>query len=141
MLRQVKRAGLTASLALLALTGCSLGADDETGSTTPAEGAPKQVAQTVGELDRAVRRSDWRTVCNRLFTPAARERAGGRDCPRLVGSAAGRLRGARIELLEITVKGDSAEARVRSRARGQRPVTDTLTLKRVSGRYLIDSLS
>ena len=39
------------------------------------------------------------------------------------------------------IKGDTAEARVRSRARGQRPLTDTLTLKRVSGRYLIESLS
>jgi hypothetical protein len=39
------------------------------------------------------------------------------------------------------IKGDTAEARVRSRAGGQRALTDTLTLKRVSGRYLIESLS
>jgi hypothetical protein len=129
------------SAALLALSGCSLGADEERGRTEAAEGATKQVAATVQELDRAVRKRDWRTVCDKLFTAAARERAGGRDCARLVGSSAGRLRGARIELVGIVIKGHSAQARVRSRARGQTPLTDTLTLKRVSGRYLIESLS
>jgi hypothetical protein len=91
------------------------------------------VAETVQELDRAVRKRDWRTVCDRLFTAAARERAGGRDCARLLGSSAGRLRGARIELVEIVIKGDTAEARVRSRAGGQRALTETLTLKRCRG--------
>jgi hypothetical protein len=140
MLRRVNRAGLTASAAVLALSGCSLGGDEERGRTEPAKGTPKQVAATVEELDRAVRKRDWRTVCDRLFTSAARERAGGRDCPRLVGSSAGELRRTRIELLEITVRRDTAEARVRTRARGQSALTDTLTLKRVAGRYRIDSL-
>ena len=134
------RAGLTASVALLSLSGCSLGADDEKGKTEPASGAPKQVAATVRALDRAVRAEDWRTVCERLFTPAARRRAGGRDCVRLVRSSAGELRGARIELVGIEVSKSGAEARVRTQARGQRPLTDTLTLKRVEGRYRIEAL-
>jgi hypothetical protein len=126
--------------ALLALSGCSLGADDEKGKTEPANGAPKQVAATVRALERAVRAKDWRTVCERLFTPAARERAGGRDCVRLVRSSAGDLRRARIELVGIEVGKAGAEARVRTQARGQAPLTDTLTLKRAGGRYRIESL-
>src|SRR3954454_15445671 len=119
MLRAVFRAGLPASVALLSVSGCSLGADDEKGKTEPASGAPKQVAATVRALDRAVRAKDWRTVCERLFTPAARERAGGRDCVRLVRSSAGELRGARIELVGIEVGKAEAEARVRTQTRGQ----------------------
>src|SRR4051794_32891868 len=101
MLRPVKRAGLMAGIALLTLSGCSLGADEEKGRTEPAKGAAKEVAATVKELDRAVRARDWRAVCDRLFTRSARERAGGRDCVRLVRSSAGQLRAARIELLDI----------------------------------------
>jgi hypothetical protein len=134
------RAGLTASAALLALSGCSLGADEERSKTEPARGAAKEVAATVASLDRAVRQRDWRTVCDRLFTAAARERAGGKDCARLVSSSAGALRGPRIELVGIEVKRGGAEARVRTRARGQAPLTDTLTLKRAGGRYRIESL-
>src|SRR3954464_10790289 len=140
MLRAVFRAGLTASVALLSVSGCSLGADDEKGKTEPASGAPKQVAGTVRALDRAVRNADWRTVCDRLFTPAARERAGGRDCVRLVNSSAGDLRGPRIELVGIEVSKTGAQARVRTQARGQAPLTDTLTLKRAGGGYRIESL-
>src|SRR3954454_12068098 len=127
------KAGLTASAALLALSGCSLGADDEKGKTEPAGGAPKQVAATVRALDRAVRKDDWRTVCNRLFTPAARERAGGRDCVKLVNSSAGDLRGARIELVGIEVSKTGAQARARTQARGQAPLTATLPLRRRAG--------
>ncbi len=129
-----------ASVALIALSGCSLGADDEKGKPEPARGAAKQVAATVGALDRAVRAGRWRTICDRLFTPAARERAGGKDCVRLVRSSAGDLRGARIELVGIEVGQRGAEARVRTQARGQAPLTDTLTLRRMSGRYRIESL-
>src|SRR3954449_6191452 len=140
MLRPVKWAGLPALTALLVLSGCSLGADEEKGSTAPVKGAPKQGAAAVSRLGRAVRAWDWRTICDRLFTPAARQRAGGKDCVRLVRSSAGDLRGARVELVGIEVGKSEARARVRTQARGQRPLTDTLTLKRAGGRYRIESL-
>jgi hypothetical protein len=129
-----------AGIALLTLSGCSLGADEEKGRTEPAKGAAMVVAATVKELARAVRASDWRTVCDRLFTPSARERAGGKDCVRLVRSSAGELSGARIEVLEIELNKRGAEARVRTRARGQAPLTDTISLRRVGGSYRVDSL-
>ena len=140
MLRRVTRAGLTVALALLGLSGCSLGADQEKAKTEPARGAPGQVAATVEALDKAVRAGDWKAVCDRLFTPSARERAGGKDCARLVRSSAGSLSGARIQLLDIELDRGGARVRVRSRARGQPPLTDTLVLRRLAGRYRIDSL-
>jgi hypothetical protein len=143
MLRRVKersRAALTASAALVALSGCSLGADEERSRTEPLRGASKEVAATVQALDRAVRKRDWRAVCDRLFTSAARERAGGKDCARLASSSAGALRGPRIELVGIEVSRGGAQARVRTQARGQAPLIDTLTLRRVGGRYRIESL-
>src|SRR3954469_22211487 len=140
MLRPVKWAGLPALTALLVLSGCSLGADEEKASTAPVKGAPKQVAAAVSGLDRAVRAGDWRTICDRLFTPAARQRAGGKDCVRLVRSSAGDLRGARIELGGIEVSKRGAQARVRPRDKGQAPLTDTLTLERAGGGYRIEAL-
>src|SRR3954469_299125 len=140
MLSRVKWVGKAASAGLLALSGCSLGADGEKATTEPAGGAAKQVAPTVSALDRAVRARDWRTVCDRLFTPAARERAGGKDCVRLVRSSAGDLRGARIELGGIEVSKRGAQARVRPRDKGQAPLTDTLTLERAGGGYRIEAL-
>src|SRR4051794_9076900 len=140
MLRPVKWAGLMAGIALLSLSGCSLGADEEKGSTEPAHGAPKQVATAVQALESAIRDRDWGAICDDLFTPAARRRAGGRDCARLVRSSAGDLRRPTIELLAIDLKRGVALARVRTRARGQAPLTDTITLRRSDGRYRIDSL-
>src|SRR3954466_7266743 len=97
------RGALMASAALLAFSGCSLGADDEKGKTEPASGAPKHVAAIVRAPGRAARKGAWRTGSRRPFTAVARERAGGRDCVRLVNSSAGDLRGARIELVGIEV--------------------------------------
>jgi hypothetical protein len=140
MLSRVTRAALTAWIALIALSGCSLGSDDEKGKNEPAAGEAKQVAAAVSALDKAVRAGDWRTVCDRLFTPAARRRAGGRDCVRLVRSSAGDLRGARIELVGIEVSKAGAQAKVRTRSKGQAALTDTLVLKRAGGGYRIDAL-
>ena len=129
-----------AAFALLGLAGCSLGADEEKATTTAARGATNEVAATIGALDRAVRADDWRTVCDKLFTPSARRRSGGKDCPRLLRSSAGDLRGAHVELVGIELNRNVAQARVRSRARGQGTLTDTITLRRSAGGYRIDSL-
>jgi hypothetical protein len=143
MLRSVTRRsraahGLAVGLACLA-GGCSLG-DGDGDSPRPARGAPRAVAALLSELERAARGSDWRAVCGELFSRGARERAGGRDCPRLLRSAAGELRGARIELVDLRIARRHIDARVRSRARGQPPLTDTIRIVRERGQYRIDSL-
>ena len=133
----MKAATVACSAALLGLAGCSLGDEEKPG---PASGAARQVGEVVRELERAVARGDWQTVCEDVFTAAARRRAGGKDCPRLLRSDAAGLRGPRIETLAITVRKGGAEVRVRSRARGQPPLTDVIQLRRERGEYRVEAL-
>jgi hypothetical protein len=137
MLLAVSRPILAGCVALLALSGCSLGADKE---TQPVRGAPRQVVATVTRLESAIRSRDWRAVCDRLFTRGARRRAGGSDCSRRLASYAQGLRRPRIRLLSIRLAGDRASVRVRSRAVGQPPLTDRIELRRVGRGYRIEAL-
>jgi hypothetical protein len=137
MLLAVSRSSLAGCVALLALSGCSLGRDEE---AKPVRGAPRQVVATVGRLERATARHDWRTICDGLFTRAARRRAGGSDCARRLRSDAQDVRRPRIQLLAIRVSADRASVRVRSRAAGQPPFVDVIELRRVGRGYRIESL-
>ena len=115
------------SVAALAMAGCSLGGDDE---PKRIRGAPSQAVAAVQRLDRAIRSRDYRLICDRLFTRAARRRAGGRDCPRLLRSSARGLRRPRLSVLGIELSGERARVRVRTRARGQPPLEDVIELVR-----------
>ena len=64
--------------AILAPVGCSIGADSE---PRPVSGVPKEIAVTVDRLERAIAHADYAEVCDRLFTAAARKRAGGPTAP------------------------------------------------------------
>jgi hypothetical protein len=133
----VKWAALAVPLALLSASGCGHGNEPSTAS-----GAGRQVVAAVGRLQQATARADWRTVCDSLFTASARQRAGGSACPRLLRSDAGAIARPSIRVLKITLKSHGrALARVRSRASGQPPLDDTITLQREGGGYRIDSLS
>ena len=127
-----------AVVALLAPVGCSIGADEE---PKPVTGVPKQIAATVDQLERAVARRDWATICNELFTETARKRAGGGECVSQTGSAAEDVLRPSIQIEQIAVKGDRAAVRVSTTAEGQARVTDTLELRRAGGRWLIEALS
>lgn len=124
-------------LALSGLAGCSFGGDDDSPKVS---GAARQVSAVVERLERAIAARDWRSVCDDLLTPAARRRAGGADCPRLLRSDASDVRNPRIDVLSIVLKKGSAQARVRSRASGQPPLTDVIELRREGGGYRIESL-
>jgi hypothetical protein len=138
MLTAMRRAALIGVMAPVALSGCALGGSDKRG---PAPGAANQVAAVVRSLERASQTRDFRTVCDRLFTPAARRRAGGTDCARLLRSTAQDLQRPTIQVLGIELSGDRAKVRVRSRAVGQPPLTDTINLVRVGAKYRIEALS
>jgi hypothetical protein len=122
---------------LLAPIGCSLGADDE---PQPVSGVPKQIADTVGELGQAIDRGDYADICDRLFTNAARKRAGGKDCATQVGSAAEDVRRPTIEIRGIDVTGNRATVKVATEAEGQARVIDTLRLRREGARWRIEAL-
>ena len=133
------RATLGACGALLALSGCSLGGDKE---APPARGAPTAVAATILALDQDMRVRDYRSICYELFTEEARRRAGGKDCERLLRSAAADVRRPRIRILSIRIEGRGATVRVRSSAANQRPLDDEVELLHEPGRgYRISALS
>jgi len=136
-------AGVKRALCLLAgaaaLAGCDAGGSES--DPEAVKGAPKQVAGAVTALDAATRAGRYDEICDELFTRAARARAGGRDCAALLRSATEDVRRPRVRLLAIRVKGEEAEARVRTRAAGERAVDETITLRRERGRYRIASLS
>ncbi len=127
-----------AAAVLLAPMGCSFGADDE---PKPATGEPKAIAATVERLERAIARQDYDTVCNELFTGGARKRAGGAECAAQLGSAAEDVKRPTIEIRKIDVKGEQATVTVATHADGQARLTDTLELRRVDGRWLVEALS
>jgi hypothetical protein len=134
----VKRAVNGACLAALALSGCSLGSDQE---AQPARGAPSAVASTMQALDQALRARDYRGICNEIFTAAARRRAGGRDCERLLRSTAAGVHRPRVRILAIRIEGKRATVRVRSSAANQRPLVDEVELVREGGGYRVSALA
>ena len=124
--------------AFLAPTGCSVGGDSE---PQPVSGVPKEIAATVNRLESAIAQRDFAEVCDRLFTPAARKRAGGAGCAKEVSTAAEGVRHPSIEIRGIDVTGDRAAVKVASTAEGQARLIDTLRLRRDGRRWLIEALS
>jgi hypothetical protein len=124
--------------AILAPAGCSIGADSE---PQPVSGVPKEIAATVDRLERAIARSDYAEVCDRLFTAAARKRAGGSECAKQLTSAAEGVRRPAIGIRGIDVTGNRAAVKVATTAEGQARVIDTLQLRRQGGRWLVEALS
>jgi Putative lumazine-binding len=123
---------------MLAQVGCSIGGDEE---PKPVTGVPKAIAETVQQLELAVARRDYATICNELFTDTARQRAGGDECVSQTRSAAEDVARPTIQIEQIAVKDDRAVVRVATTARGQARVTDMLELRRTGGEWLIEALS
>jgi hypothetical protein len=118
------------------LAGC-LGADEE---PVPAGGAARQVAGVVERLERATADGAFGTVCDELFTAAARERAGGDDCERLTRSAAEGIARPRIQIESMELRGDLARVEITTRAAGQAEVRDVLELRREQGVWRVEAL-
>ena len=144
MLAGVRRGiiGAVAALAGILLVGTTLlgGSGDSDEDPKPITGPGKQVADVVTRLERATRRRRFDVVCDELFTHAARTRAGGGNCIRLLRSTAKDVRRPRIRLLSVRINGNRAEARVRTLAEGQTAVEETIDFLRERGRYRIASL-
>ena len=121
-------------MALAAFGSGCLGSDEQ---APAARGAPRAIAQVIDRLERASVRGDWASVCDELFTEAARERAGGGDCARVTREAAAGIERPRIAITAISVRGASARVTVRTRAEGQAAVADVLAAatrgRRVAG--------
>ena len=144
MLARVKRRiiGAVAALAGVVLVGALLlgGSEDSEDDPQPITGPGRQVADVVTRLERATRRRRFDVVCDELFTRAARTRAGGPNCVRLLRTTARDVRRPRIRLLSVRIEGRRAEARVRTLSEGQAAVEETIDFLREGGRYRIASL-
>jgi hypothetical protein len=123
--------------AMLAPMGCSLGGDDE---PQPATGAAKEVAAAVERFEQAVAQRDFKAICNELFTPTARQRAGGDDCVAQTSSAVEGLRRPRLQIEEIRVTDVSASVKVATEAAGQARVIDSMELRKTGGRWLVEAV-
>ena len=119
------------------LPGC-LGGDDE---AVPAGGAARSIATVVERLERATAKGDYATVCDELFTAAARERAGGPDCERLTRSAGEGIARPRIEIDAIEIEGARARVEIVTLAEGQAEVPDVLELRREAGGWRVEALA
>jgi Putative lumazine-binding len=124
-------------MALAALMSGCLGGEED---PRPASGPPREIAQVVERLERATAQRDFSTLCDDLFTEAARERAGGEDCERLTRSAAEGIARPRITVKAIELKGERALVEVTTRATGQAEVADTLELRREGGEWRVEAL-
>ena len=82
-------------------------------------GVPKQIAATVDRLGRAIADRDFDEVCDKLFTAAARKRAGGSECATQMTAAAEGVRNPAIEIRGIDVQGNRATVKVATTAEGQ----------------------
>jgi len=129
-----------AGIAAAFLGGGRLG--DEASENQPPRAvgeATRQVVATLRQFERALGGGDFATICGNLFTREAREAAGGDRCPSVLQDTAGGLREPNVQIVSITVRGNTATAVVRATVAGGRPVTDTIRLVRQDGRYRIVS--
>ena len=129
---------IMATLAILAPAGCSIGDDED---PKPASGAPAEIAAAVEQLERAIASRDFDRVCDELFTAGARERSGGDECVAQLRSAAEGVRLPSIVVRGINVNGETATVEVTTRAAGQARLRDEIRMRRVDGRWRVDSLS
>jgi FlaG/FlaF family flagellin (archaellin) len=101
--------------------------------------ATRQVAATIEQFETALAQGDFATICGNLFTVEAREAAGGDRCPSVLQDTAGGLRDPNVQVVSITIRGNTATALVRATVAGGPPVTDTIRLIKQGGRYKIVS--
>ena len=129
-----------AGVAAAFLGGGQLGDDAAESEPPRAVGeATRQVVATLEQFERALADGDFATICGNLFTTEAREAAGGDRCPSVLQDTAGGLRDPKVQIVSITVRGNTATAVVRATVSGGRPVTDTIRLVKQGGRYKIVS--
>src|SRR5205823_14268174 len=102
-------------------------------------GTPAEVVALVNGLQRALAGGDYQTICDSLFTTAAREAAGGDNCPTVLAQAGAKVTAPSVIPQSVAVARDQATVRVLASVAGERPATDELHLVREGGRFRIAS--
>ena len=113
---------------------------DEGGGGPPkVVGTPAEVVSLVNGLQQALAGRDYQTICDSLLTTAAREAAGGDNCPSVLAQAGAKVASPTLSIRSVAVGGDQATVSVIAVAAGQRPATDELHLQRQGRRFRIAS--
>lgn len=127
------RARASLLLPIVLLAGC--GGDDP-----PA--AEVQVRQVLADFGEATAAKDEQRLCDDLLSRelVGRVQNAGLPCEQALRIGLQDVRAPRLEVLSVMVRNESAEARVRTSAAGQRPSTDVVQLVREGGAWRVASL-
>jgi hypothetical protein len=133
-LRAVRAPAAAALAALLLLAGC--GGDS---GTTPEDA----VRDVVTRFGAASAKKDYQAICDDLIARSLADNVEefGLPCELAFKQGLESVRGARLTIRKVTLKGDVAHVVVHTTAANQPPSTDTLTLRRIDGQWRISSLS
>jgi hypothetical protein len=137
MLPAVKRAPAWAAVAATLALGACGGEASAPGAAPTVEG----IANAIEELEGALDDRDLDRVCERVFSPEARRRAGGEECRARLMRTTRNLDDPRIELVSIRLGRGSATARVRAWTADEAPAIDSIELVPSGTGYRVESLS
>jgi hypothetical protein len=131
-----RRAGVLAVVVLAAVAGLA-----GCGKSEPSD--EQQVRTTLTAFSRATADKDYQALCDRLLAPAliADLKKIGLPCEIALQQGLGDVRQPRLIVGDVTVKGKSAVAEVRTSAEGQAPSKDTVELVRTDAGWRISSLA
>lgn len=131
--------GLVALVAALGSGGGPAAGPAHAGSVPAATGG---IAATVQSFGNALGGRDFETICNRLFTPAARDAEGGASCPsRLAANASVTLDQPRLRLTTVALHGSTATATIAVQQPHAPESLETLGLQRIGDQWRIASAS
>jgi hypothetical protein len=126
-----------ACAAALGLAAC--GKSDEEDTTAKEE---QQVRTTLRDLGRATASKDYQALCDKVFARRLvnRSQAVGIPCETAMKAALAKVEAPSITVAGVTVKGDEAEATVKTAAKGQAASTDKVHLIKEAGHWRVDRL-
>ena len=125
---------LAAGLALaVVLSGC--------GDSGPTD--EQQVRNTLNAFSKATAAKDYQRLCDKILAPSliADLKKIGLPCEIALQQGLGEVKQPRLIVGDVTVKGKTATAQVRTSAEGQPPSSDTIELERTDEGWQIASLA
>lgn len=113
------------------------------GGGSPQRSDADRVRDTLGAFGEASAKHDYRRVCDELLAKAVIDtvRRAGVSCESAMKTALDGVQSPKLEVRQVTVKGDHADAKVHSTAANQPASDDTVALVKEGGEWKIGSLA
>jgi hypothetical protein len=113
------------------------------GSAGPKRSDADRVRDTLSAFGQASAKHDYRRVCAELLAKPVIDsvRRAGLSCESAMKSALEGVQSPKLEVRQVTIKGDRASAKVHSTAANQPASDDTVALVREGGDWKIGALS